>query len=105
MASKFLGQSGLSYLWSKIRALIPTRTSQLANDSGYLTAATVYPDVYQDANGYIVIEPGVHEVDISPDVKTALMAVLRNAAYKGTDADTLLDTLEAALNPEEEETS
>ena len=32
---KFLDETGLAHLWSKIKSIIPTKTSQLANDSGY----------------------------------------------------------------------
>lgn len=35
---KYLDQNGLLYLWGKIKALIPTKTSQLTNDSGFLTS-------------------------------------------------------------------
>ncbi len=34
---KWLDSNGLLYLWSKIKALIPTKTSNLTNDSGYIT--------------------------------------------------------------------
>lgn len=41
----YLDNSGLSYFWSKIKAfvigLIPTKVSDLQNDSGYLTLATL----------------------------------------------------------------
>ena len=36
----FLDKTGLSYLWGKIKALIPTKTSDLTNDSGFLTSYT-----------------------------------------------------------------
>lgn len=35
---KYLDQNGLLYLWGKIKTLIPTKTSQLTNDSGFLTS-------------------------------------------------------------------
>ncbi len=41
--SKFLDDNGLLYLWGKIKALIPKKTSELTNDSGYITAQDV-PD-------------------------------------------------------------
>lgn len=41
---KYLDQNGLLYLWGKIKALIPTKTSQLTNDSGFLTS-------HQDISG------------------------------------------------------
>lgn len=34
---KWLDENGLLYLWGKIKALIPTKTSKLTNDSGYIT--------------------------------------------------------------------
>lgn len=44
MSSKYLDLSGLSYLWGKIKAkitsLIPSKTSDLTNDSGFVTTAT-----------------------------------------------------------------
>lgn len=36
----FLDKTGLSLLWSKIKALIPSKTSDLTNDSGFLTSYT-----------------------------------------------------------------
>lgn len=37
--AKFLDQNGLLYFWSKIKAIIPTRTSQITNDSGFITSS------------------------------------------------------------------
>lgn len=42
--SKFLDDNGLLYLWGKIKGLIPKKTSELTNDSGFITAQDV-PDV------------------------------------------------------------
>lgn len=39
--AKFLDDNGLLYFWSKIRAVIPKRTSDLMNDSGFLTASDI----------------------------------------------------------------
>lgn len=40
-----LDENGVLYLWGKIKALItsklPTKTSQLTNDSGYITTADI----------------------------------------------------------------
>lgn len=33
MASKFLNDTGLAYFWTKIKALIPTKISDITNDS------------------------------------------------------------------------
>ena len=41
---KYLDQNGVLYLWNKVKALIPTKVSQLTNDSGYLTT-------HQDISG------------------------------------------------------
>lgn len=38
---KYLSQEGLTYLWSKIKALIPTKVSDLQNDSNFITSASV----------------------------------------------------------------
>ena len=37
--ANFLDKNGLTYFWGKVKAAIPTNTSQLTNDSGYLTSA------------------------------------------------------------------
>ena len=43
--SKYLDNNGLLYLWQKIKSYVtskmPTKTSQLTNDSGYITSADV----------------------------------------------------------------
>ena len=36
-----LDENGLLYLWGKVKALVPTKTSQLTNDSGYIKASDV----------------------------------------------------------------
>lgn len=41
--AKFLDNNGLLYLWQKIKAIVPTKTSQITNDSGYITIDDV-PD-------------------------------------------------------------
>lgn len=45
---KFIDNNGVSYLWNRVKTwvagVLPTKTSQLSNDSGYLTSA--------DLNGY-----------------------------------------------------
>lgn len=33
----YLDETGLAKVWNKVKALVPTRTSQLTNDSGFLT--------------------------------------------------------------------
>ena len=39
--AKFLDDNGLLYLWSKIKAIVPTKTSQITNDSGYITTSDI----------------------------------------------------------------
>ena len=36
--AKLLDENGLAYFWGKVKAAIPTKTSQLTNDSSYITA-------------------------------------------------------------------
>ena len=38
---KTLDENGVLYLWGKIKALIPSKTSQLTNDSGYITSSDI----------------------------------------------------------------
>ena len=38
----FLDSSGLSYLWEKIKSIIPTKVSELTNDKGYITDSFLY---------------------------------------------------------------
>lgn len=37
MSKKYLGITGLTYFFNKIKALIPKKTSELINDSNYVT--------------------------------------------------------------------
>lgn len=39
--AKFLDSNGLIYLWSKIKAVMPTKTSDLTNDSGFITTGDI----------------------------------------------------------------
>lgn len=39
--AKYLDDNGLLYLWSKIKAAIPTKTSSLTNDSGFITSKDI----------------------------------------------------------------
>lgn len=47
--AKFLDSNGLIYLWSKIKAIVPTKTSDLTNDSGYITVEQVPQTVQPSA--------------------------------------------------------
>ena len=44
----YLDKTGLGEVWSKIKALIPTKTSDLTNDSGFLTS-------HQDLSNYVTL--------------------------------------------------
>ena len=39
--AKFLDDNGLLYLWSKIKAIVPKKTSDLTNDSGFITTSDI----------------------------------------------------------------
>lgn len=41
MAGKFLDSDGLLYLWGKFLSKLPSKTSQLTNDSGFITGADI----------------------------------------------------------------
>ena len=53
MASKFLNDSGLSYFWSKIKALVPTKISDVTNDSQFVTEEWVEEYVAEHTQGQI----------------------------------------------------
>ena len=38
---KYLSKDGVIYLWQKIKTLMPKKTSDLVNDSGFLTTADI----------------------------------------------------------------
>ena len=39
--AKYLDSNGLLYFWSKIKAIVPTRTSELTNDSDFVTSKDI----------------------------------------------------------------
>lgn len=39
MAKKYLDDNGVRYLWTKLKNNAPTKTSDLTNDSGFITSA------------------------------------------------------------------
>lgn len=41
MASKFLDSNGVLYLWGKIKAILPTKLSDLSNDAGFITSSDI----------------------------------------------------------------
>lgn len=48
MATKqsFLDATGLARLWAAIKAIVPTKTSDLTNDSGFITSYTESDPVF-----------------------------------------------------------
>jgi len=52
--SKYLNDTGLSAVWTKIKALIPTKVSQLTNDSGFINNE----HMGYISNGYLYIPRG-----------------------------------------------
>ena len=59
MAKNYLDKTGLNYFYSKIKNLIPTKTSQLTNDSGF---ATIVESGTTDDGSYIKYSDGYMEV-------------------------------------------
>ena len=56
--SSYLDNSGLEHLWERIKGLIPTKTSQLNNDSNYITAGNIpkeLPSVGTADNGKVLM--------------------------------------------------
>ena len=63
---KYLDKDGLLYLWGKIKAKIPTKTSDLTNDSGYLTSHLTAGRSINITNNAIN-NIGVTDVSVSPN--------------------------------------
>lgn len=63
---KYLDKDGLLYLWGKIKAKIPTKTSDLTNDSGYLTSHLTAGRSINITNNAIN-NTGVTDVSVSPN--------------------------------------
>lgn len=53
--AKVLNSDGLSHLWEKIKALIPTKTSDLTNDSNYITSAQAPVQSVDGATGAVML--------------------------------------------------
>lgn len=64
MANSYLDKTGLAYLWGKIKALIPTKTSDITNDSGYVTSTEVAQIVGMET--YYDWTSGSHDADSAP---------------------------------------
>lgn len=56
----FLDKTGLGQVWAKIKALIPTKTSDLTNDSGFITGYTETDPVFSASPA-----AGITSTDIS----------------------------------------
>lgn len=65
MAQKYLDIAGLEHLWGKIIDAIPTKVSELTNDSGYLTSAnlpTKLSDLLND-QGFVTLDDVQEEIE------------------------------------------
>lgn len=51
----YLDKAGLSTLWSKIKGIIPTKTSDLTNDSGFVTTDTNTTYMISRSNNVITL--------------------------------------------------
>ena len=61
MATSYLDKTGLTYLWGKIKNQIPTKTSDLTNDSNFVTSTQLSTkvDIAQgsaNANKYLATD-------------------------------------------------
>ena len=84
----FLDKTGLGLVWAKIKSLIPTKTSDLTNDSGFITSYTETDPIYSASAA-----AGITSTDISNwnakvsddktwnDVELDKSAVTRNQYY------------------------
>ena len=71
MATKnYLDKTGLAYFWSKIVAKIPTATSDLTKDSGFITAAGVTS--FNGATGAVTYTAPVTSVNGNTGAVTGL---------------------------------
>lgn len=108
---KFLDENGLLYLWSKIKAAIPTKTSDITNNSGFITindvpegaaASTVTPKMNGTAavgtdNGFARGDH-VHPSDTNKVDKVSGKGLSTNDL-----TDTLKNNYDAAYNYSQEE--
>ena len=96
---KYLSKDGVIYLWSKIKAAMPKKTSDLVNDSGFLTtadipegaaASTTTPKMAGTANvgSEMAFARGDH-------VHPSDTAKVDKVAGKGLSSNDLTDTLKA----------
>lgn len=68
MANKYLDNDGVLYLWGKVKTLVsgavPTKTSDLTNDSGFITSADV-PEGASASTSTPIMDSGDGSVGIS----------------------------------------
>lgn len=95
--SKYLDNNGLLYFWQKIKTLVsgsvPTKTSQLTNDSGYITKSDV-PDA-------TTIDSALSDTSVNPVqnkvVKTAIDGKVDKVDGKGLSTNDYTTTEKSKL--------
>lgn len=55
MSTIYLDKTGLGLVWNKIKGLIPTKVSDLTNDSGYITSYPSNVSAFTNDAGYITL--------------------------------------------------
>lgn len=86
MAMKYLDKDGLLYIWQKIKTAfalkteLPTKTSQLTNDSGYKTTDTTYTMTQDGTDG--------HKITLTPSTGTPTTITIpdNNTTYNDATA-------------------
>ena len=78
---KYLDKDGLTYLWGKIKAKIPTKTSELTNDSGFSTFSGSYNDLTNKPTIPAQLSAGSH-IDITNNTikNTGVWSVTESAS-------------------------
>lgn len=78
---KYLDKDGLTYLWGKIKAKIPTKTSELTNDSGFTTFSGNYNDLTNKPTIPAQLSAGSH-IDITNNTikNTGVWSVTESAS-------------------------
>lgn len=69
MAKKYLDENGVTYLFNKITAKIPIKTSSLANDSGFVTETEL------EAKKYLTAVPSEYVTETELAAKKYLTSV------------------------------
>lgn len=62
MATNYLDKTGLGTLWGKIKGLIPTKTSDLVNDSDFMSGMTILSYGHSTWNDFITAYKSNHVV-------------------------------------------